>query len=151
MRKRFGGLPEPLQKQVAARAAGGIAFMFLSVAILSGFGELSFSLPFLLFSGFLLISGLKLCHDSLAGDYMCVQGVCKEIETAGIRRRTKNILVRLGDSTLKIPVRHGMKSLSIGDTVIIYLSDRTPVYEQEGGYMVSSYYALGIEKREEPE
>ncbi|BCZ37856.1 hypothetical protein GVanDAA622_25470 [Enterococcus faecium] len=48
---------------------------------------------------------------------------------------------------MKIPIRQRMKVLSIGDTVIIYLSDKTPVYEHEGSYMICSYYALGTKKR----
>ncbi len=147
MRERFCGLPEPLQKQAAVRIAGGMLFLFLFAAILIGFRDFYFSLPCLLFSGFLLISGLKLCYNSLAGDYMCVQGICEGIETTGIRKRIKGILVRLEGNKLRIPVRQGMKKLSVGDTVIIYLSDRTPVYEQDGDYMICSYYALGMEKR----
>lgn len=147
MREKFARLPAPLQKQTVIRVVGGTVFLFLFAVILIGFRDFYFSLPCLLFAGFLLISGLKLCYNSLAGDYMCVQGVCGGIETAGIRKRIRSILVGLEGSTLKIPVRQGMKALSVGDTVIIYLSDRTPVYEQEGGYMICSYYALGMEKR----
>lgn len=115
MRERFCGLPEPLQKQAAVRIAGGALFLFLFAAILIGFRDFYFSFPCLLFSGFLLISGLKLCYNSLAGDYMCVQGVCEGIETAGIRKRVRGILVRLEGSTLRVPVRQGMKRLSVGD------------------------------------
>ena len=147
MKKKFDGLPAPLQKQIAVRLAGGVVFLFLFAVILIGFRDFYFALPCLLFSGFLLISGLKLCYNSLTGDYMCVQGVCEGIETASVRKRIKAILVRLEGSTVKIPVRQGMKALSVGDTVIIYLSDRTPVYERDGGYMICSYYALDMKKR----
>lgn len=147
MRKKFDELPAPLQKQIAIRLVGGAIFLFLFAVILIGFRDFYFSLPCLLLTVFLLISGLKLCYNSLAGNYMCVQGVCEEIETAGIRKRIKGILVHLEGSTVKIPIRQGMKKLSIGDTVIIYLSDRTPVYERDGGYMICSYYALDMKKR----
>ena len=78
---------------------------------------------------------------------MCIQGTCEKIETVGLRKRTKGIWVQLEGNVVKIPIRQRMKVLSIGDTVIIYLSDKTPVYEHEGNYMICSYYALGIEKR----
>nr|WP_300563499.1 hypothetical protein [uncultured Acetatifactor sp.] len=47
---------------------------------------------------------------------------------------------------IEMPVRHRIRNLNKGDTVIVYLSEKTPVYEQENGYMVCSYYALEIGK-----
>ena len=147
MRKKFGELPVPLQKQIAVRLVGGAVFLFLFAVILLGFRDFYFSLPCLLLSGFLLINGIRLCYNSFAGDYMCIQGICEKIEMSGIRKRIKGIWVQLEGNVVKIPIRQRMKALSIGDTVIIYLSDKTPVYEQEGSYMICSYYALGTEKR----
>ena len=147
MKERFYELPAPLQKQIAIRIVGGAVFLLLFVIILLGFRDFYFSLPCLLLSGFLLINGIRLCYNSFAGTYMCIQGTCEKIETAGLRKRTKGIWVQLEGNVVKIPIRQRMKVLSIGDTVIIYLSDKTPVYEHEGNYMICSYYALGIEKR----
>ena len=140
MKERFYELPAPLQKQIAIRIVGGAVFLLLFVIILLGFRDFYFSLPCLLLSGFLLINGIRLCYNSFAGNYMCIQGTCEKIETVGI-------WVQLEGNVVKIPIRQRMKVLSIGDTVIIYLSDKTPVYEHEGNYMICSYYALGIEKR----
>ena len=133
MKERFYELPAPLQKQIAIRIVGGAVFLLLFVIILLGFRDFYFSLPCLLLSGFLLINGIRLCYNSFAGNYMCIQGTCEKIQLEG--------------NVVKIPIRQRMKVLSIGDTVIIYLSDKTPVYEHEGNYMICSYYALGIEKR----
>ena len=140
MKERFYELPAPLQKQIAIRIVGGAVFLLLFVIILLGFRDFYFSLPCLLLSGFLLINGIRLCYNSFAGN-------CEKIETVGLRKRTKGIWVQLEGNVVKIPIRQRMKVLSIGDTVIIYLSDKTPVYEHEGNYMICSYYALGIEKR----
>ena len=147
MKERFYELPVPLQKQIAIRLVGGAVFLLLFIIILLGFQDFYFSLPCLLLSGFLLINGIRLCYNSFAGNYMCIQGTCEKIETSGIRKRTKGIWVQLEENIVKIPIRQRMKTLSIGDTVIIYLSDKTPVYEHESGYMICSYYALGTEQR----
>lgn len=146
MKEKFYGLPAPLQKQIAIRIAGGAVFLLLFVSILLGFRDFYFSLPCLLLSGFLLINGIRLCYNSFAGNYMCIQGICEKIETVGIRKRIRGIWVQLEGNAVKIPIRQRMKVLSIGDTVIIYLSDKTPVYEHEGSYMICSYYALGTKK-----
>lgn len=58
---------------------------------------------------------------------------------AGIRKRIRNICIGTELHTIKMPVRHRIRNLNKGDTVIVYLSEKTPVYEQENGYMVCSY------------
>ena len=89
MKERFYELPAPLQKQIAIRIVGGAVFLLLFVIILLGFRDFYFSLPCLLLSGFLLINGIRLCYNSFAGNYMCIQGTCEKIETVGLRKRTK--------------------------------------------------------------
>ena len=39
-----------------------------------------------------------------------------------------------------------MKTLSAGDTVLVYVSDRAPVYERGDGYLLCDYYALEVKK-----
>lgn len=147
MKEKFEKLPKPLQTQIAIKLIGAAVFLFLFAVILIGFRDFIFSLPCLILSLFLAISGSWLCYNAFEGNYMCLQGVCESIETTGLRKRVKGILIRLENSSVvKVPVRQGMKMLRAGDTVIIYLSDQVPVYEHEGGYMISSYYALDMKK-----
>lgn len=135
-------LPQALRKQVLIRTLLGAGFLILFFVILASFRDFYFSIPCLLLSAVLLGNGGWLLVQGIRKNYIRLEGVCDKIETAGIRKRVRSIRILLEQDTLKIPIRQGMKQLAVGDTVIVYLSDRTPVYEQEGGYMICSYFAL---------
>lgn len=146
MRDKFKQLPEVLQRQVLIRFIGGIVFLFLFIVIQICFADIYFSLPCLIFGSVMIVNGGWLLYNSLQGNYLCVQGVCEQIETTGIRKRVKSICVSIDKNMLHVPVKRKAKGIAQGDTVILYLSDKTPVYEKDGGYMICSYYALEIKK-----
>lgn len=146
MRDKFKQLPEVLQRQVLIRFIGGIVFLFLFIVIQICFADIYFSLPCLIFGGVVIVNGGWLLYNSLQGNYLSVQGVCEQIETTGIRKRVKSICVRIDKNMLHIPVKRKAKGITQGDTVVLYLSEKTPVYEKDDGYMICSYYALEIKK-----
>ncbi|MCI9491251.1 MAG: hypothetical protein HFG97_14900 [Dorea sp.] len=146
MKERFKQLPEALQRQVMIRAVGGIVFLILFIVIQLSFGDIYLSLPCLLFGLVTIVNGGRLLYNSLSGNYLCVQGMCEQIETTGIRKRVKSICISIEKNMLRIPVRRRAKSISRGDTVVLYLSDKIPVYEKDGEYMIYNYYALEIKK-----
>lgn len=146
MKERFKQLPEALQRQVMIRAVGGIVFLILFIVIQLSFGDIYLSLPCLLFGLVTIVNGGRLLYNSLSGNYLCVQGMCEQIETTGIRERVKSICISIEKNMLRIPVRRRAKSISRGDTVVLYLSDKIPVYEKDGEYMIYNYYALEIKK-----
>lgn len=146
MKEKLYSLPRPLQKQVLIRLAAGAVFIFLMIVVLICSRDLYFALPCALLSGYLLINGGRVFYHGYRGDYIRIQGICEEIETVGIRKRIKNIRIAFDGYSVKIPVRQRMKRLAVGDTVIVYLSEKAPVYEQDGGYMICSYDALETEK-----
>lgn len=146
MRDKFKQLPEVLQRQVLIRFIGGVVFLFLFVVIQICFVDIYFSLPCLLFGGVMIVNGSWLLYNSLQGNYLCVQGVCEQIETAGLRKRVKSICISIDKNMLHIPVKRKARGIMQGDTVVLYLSDKTPVYEKDGGYMICSYYALEIKE-----
>jgi hypothetical protein len=47
---------------------------------------------------------------------------------------------------VKIPVRYRISRLSEGDTIVIYVAERTPVYERGGEYIIGNYYAMEIRR-----
>ena len=94
----------------------------------------------------MIVNGCLLLYNSNKGNFISVRGVCRQIETTGIRKRIRNVYIDTEPYTLKLPVRQRIKNLNKGDTVIVYLSEKTPVYEQGDGYMICSYYALEIRK-----
>ena len=146
MRERFKTLPDALKWQIASRFAGGAGFLLLFIVILIFYRSLYLWLPSLFFMSLLIVSGVFLMYNSITGNYVSVSGVCEDIEFTGIRRRVKSITLKLEENSLKISVRHKIKKLKLGDTVIVYLSVKTPVYPQDSGYVVFNYYAMEVRK-----
>ena len=146
MKDGFKCLPQALQRQVAIRLAAGAGFILLFFAVQLGLRDIYLSLPCLLFGSVMIVNGGLLFYNGIKGNFIRVQGICRQIETTGIRKRIKNLYIDMEPYTLKMPVRHRIRNLIRGDTVIIYLSEKTPVYEQDKGYMICSYYALEIKK-----
>lgn len=144
MKEKFKSLPEALQWQILSRFAGGVGFLLLFVVIMIFYRNMYLWLPSLFFMVLLIVSGSVLLYNSIKGNYVSVAGVCENIEVTGIRRRVKRITLKLEENSLTISVRHRIKKLKIGDTVIVYLSDKTPVYPTANGYDAFSYYAMEI-------
>lgn len=147
MRERFGKLPQALQKQVLFRSGASVLFWLLFIIILISFRDIYLILPCLLLAGYLTCSSIWLFFQSVAGNYMHLQGECIRLETIGIRKRVRSIHLALEQGIVKIPVRQRIRRLSEGDTVSIYVAEKTPVYERDGIYIISSYYAMEIQGR----
>lgn len=142
MKARLKNIPTVLQKQVVFRCGGGMLFFLLSVIFFAGVRDWYLIFPGLLCGGFLLISGLWLFYQAVSGNYIRLRGECIRIETMGLRRRISFIYLALEQGIVKIPVRHRIRKLVQGDVVTIYVAEQTPVYEKEGVYIISSYYAM---------
>ena len=142
MKERFKTLPEVLQWQIISRFAGGVGFLLLFIVIVIFYRNVYLWLPSLFFMAVLIVSGSVLLYNSIKGNYVSVAGVCENIEVTGIRRRVKSITLKLEENSLTISVRHRIKKLKVGDTVIVYLSVKTPVYPTANGYDTFTYYAL---------
>lgn len=146
MKEKLNMLPKSLQKQVLIRLAAGAVFLLLMIVIFIYSRDLYFALPCALLSGYLLINGSWLFYHGYHGEYVRIRGICEEIETVGLRKRIKSIRIAFDGYSVRIPVHQRIKRLAVGDTVIVYLSEKTPVYEQDGGYMICGYDALETEK-----
>lgn len=144
MKEKFKSLPEALQWQILSRFAGGIGFLLLFIVIVIFYRNVYLWLPSLFFMAVLIVSGSVLLYNSIKGNYVSVAGVCENIEVTGIRRRVKRITLKLEENSLTISVRHRIKKLKVGDTVIVYLSVKAPVYPQDDGYVVFNYYAMEV-------
>lgn len=144
MKEKFKALPDVLQWQILSRFASGIGFLMLFIVILIFYRSVYLWLPSLLFTVLLIVNGIFLLYNSINGNYVSVMGICENIEVTGIRKRVKSITLRLEEKSLKISVRQRIKKLKLGDTVIVYLSVKTPVYPLDDGYAVFNYYAMKV-------
>lgn len=146
MREKFKSIPFPLQKQIINRFAAGLLFVFLFLVILFCFWDVYLFLPCVFFAVFLIVNAILLFYNSYKGNYVCVEGICEHIETTGLRKRIKSITLELAENKLKIMIRHRIKRIAVGDTVVVYLAESTQVYDRDDGCLIGSYYALDIGK-----
>ena len=146
MREKFRLIPNALRRQILLRfALGGIALVLFPIVLLS-FWDVYFSLPCLLLAGFMTASGSLLVYHCCAGRYVTVRGICSELETRGFRKKTRALYIDVEDKRVKIPIRRNIKRLRIGDTVTVYLSPKTPIYEQDSILLVCDYHAIDIRR-----
>ncbi len=144
MKERFKNLPEVLQWQIISRFSTAASFLVLFIVVMIFFRNVYLWLPSLFFMVFLIVNGISLLYNITNGNYVSVQGVCDNIEVTAIRKRIKKITLQLEENSLMISVKHRIKKLKVGDTVIVYLSEKAPVYPQDGGYAVFDYLALSV-------
>ena len=146
IKESYLGLPYPLRKQVTVRIGVGTALFFLFAALAVFLQDIYLSLPCLLLSGFLLAGGVALFIQGVQGIYICVTGICTEIEGFGPRKKARSIYLQAEQGSVRIPLRRSMKHLSVGDTVTVFLTEKTPVYPPDGGFIICSYLALELGK-----
>lgn len=146
MGEKLQGLPAALQRQILLRLGIGVVSFLLFFVILFLSWDIYLCIPCLILSAFLIVNGGSLFYNCIKGTYVVVQGVCSEIETKGIYKKVKAIYIAADGKQLKIPVRQRIKKLRAGDTVTVYMSNRTPIYEDGNVFTVCSYHALDIRK-----
>ena len=149
MREKFRQLPKVLQLQVLRRFAVAVVFVIAFFITLFGFWDIYLFLPCLLFAGFFVVNALRLFYTCIRGDYISVSGTCVQVGTTAIRKRIKSLTLEYEEEAprlLTVSIHERIKRLSVGDTVTIYLSEKTPVYSRDGAYLIYGYYAVEIRK-----
>lgn len=149
MREKFRQLPKVLQLQILRRFAVAVVFVIAFFITLFGFWDIYLFLPCLLFAGFFIVNALRLFYTCIRGDYISVSGTCVQVETTAIRKRVKSLTLEYEEEVprlLTVSIHERIKRLSVGDTVTIYLSEKTPVYSRDGAYLIYGYYAVEIRK-----
>ena len=147
MKEKWIKMPMALPRQVLFRFGGGGLFLMILLFLMTGSRDLYLLLPCVLCMIWLAGSGFWLFLQAAGGNYMCLQGQCIRIDTSGLRKRVRAVHLALEQGTVKIPVRYRISKLSEGDTVSIYLAEKTPVFERDDTYIISSYYAMEIQRR----
>ena len=149
LKKIFEQLPTALQRVIAQRIAAAAVFTLCFLVTFCSFGDVYLFLPCLLFAGFFIVNALRLFYTCIRGDYISVSGTCVQVETTAIRKRVKSLMLEYEEEVprlLTVSIHERIKRLNVGDTVTIYLSEKTPVYSRDGAYLICGYYAVEIRK-----
>lgn len=142
MKEKFLRIPVPLRKQILIRLGGcglGIAMMLMMFAYR---GDWKLLLPCIALSAACLQSAASLFDRCDRKQYVVITGRCTEIEKTPFRKRTKAVYLCSDEFNLKIVCIGKMRNLIPGDTLSVYVSDNTAVYDMDGCKVICSYLAL---------
>lgn len=146
MKRKFQALPSALQRQILLRFSIGALSLILFLLVVILYWDFYLSASFLLFSLVFGISGVLLLLRALGGKFVSIEGICRQVEKTPIRRKPKTVFVSAGPHTVRICLRHQLKSVSEGDGIVVYVADNMPVYQQDGCEVLNGYIAMEIRK-----
>lgn len=132
MKEKLKNLPPPLRKQALLRFAGAGACFCLLLVVIIGFRQMMLCLPFFIMGAFSAGSGALIVWRTNQGKILILEGVCSQVDTTLFRHRPKAVVVKCGEHSVKVYLRHRTGNLSPGDSLRIYVADSTPVYEDDG-------------------
>ncbi|MEE1505097.1 MAG: hypothetical protein UGF89_12745 [Acutalibacteraceae bacterium] len=144
-KEAFDNIPRCLKDIFIKRFAIGIVMFVISLvaAIVVGF---SLSLPCFCVSGFFLITGIGMLYNCITGEYVIVNGVCKNIELTSVKGKIKALYISAedGKSVLKLLPKENAKKFNIGDSVIVYVPSKATITKNDGVFDVREYYCIEL-------
>lgn len=106
------------------------------------------ALPCLILSVLLIVKTAIMFYNCIAGHYLEIKGVCSDVEKTPFRRRIKTITVKAEDKKLKLNAHYSIKNVNTGDTLTVYMSKKSPLYNQNGIYIANEFYGVSVDKEE---
>ena len=146
MKKFFQKLPLVLRKQILLRFVSAAIGLFTAALFAFWFREFVLCLPFLLLAFVSGSAGAALLIRVMQGGFVRVEGICTQVERAGIRRRPKALVLSAAEHTVKIYLQSRLEAVP-GDRITAYLADNMPVYQRDGYEVVNGYLAVDIIKK----
>ena len=141
-KRQYEHLPAPLRQLINLRLIGAAAGLFLTLVILLVFAEPPLMLPSLLLLFWSSADAWRLYRLFTHQEYLVLSGVCTKVDMSPIRRRPKAIYTDIEGRSVKISLNRPLGSVMIGDTIVIYLSRQSPIYESDGVSTIFRYYAV---------
>ena len=142
MKEKYKQIPQPLRKQILLRCAGaGLALaMLLFVLVYSR--DWRFFIPCVVAAVLCIASAALLFNRCVRGKYVVITGICTEIERTSIRKRIKALHLQTEEHHVRLVGVRGLRSLSVGETLSLFVADNTPVYSVEGSNVICNYITL---------
>lgn len=142
LRETFNGFPAVLQHQILLRfgmTLGGLAAFGLFWTLSSAFW---FGVLFLILALWIGASGIQMFLTLYHGKYTRVKAICKQVITTPILKRPKALILSTGQGDLRLRIQQRIRKPEVDEFFVVYLADSTQLYQNEDGYLVSSYLAI---------
>ena len=139
--KKMAKVPGVLEEQIWIRFGLGAVMSIVWIILLFSAGAY-IGLPWFLMAAYLIGSSTPLAINCLSGKITTIVGVCRAVESSGLRKRPRAAVIVVDGSPVRIQLHQRRCSIREGDTVVVYTSDRTPVYKRDGCDHLYEYYAI---------
>lgn len=146
MKEEFMRIPVPLRKQISIHMGFSATAFLLFFIILFSSWDFRLCFPCLILAVFLLVNDGILLYQCLDGNYIRLTGICTRIQTTGLHKKVKAVQADVEGVLLQIRVKHRLRNIAVGDSVELYASVHTPIYEQDGIHIIYDYYAMEVKK-----
>ena len=143
--KKMAKVPVVLEEQIWIRFGLGVVMSVVGIVLLFSVGQY-IGLPWFLIAAYLIGSSTLLAINCISGKITTIVGVCRGVETAGLRRRPTAAVIVVDGSPVRIQLHQRRSPMREGDTVVVYASDRTPVYRKDGCDNLYGFYAMEVRR-----
>ena len=144
--QRIKSLPELLQRQILLRFALAAALLAFGLASTIIWRDASMLLIIAVAAVFAVL-GIRISYR----DYIVIHGICINVESTMIRRRTKVIVIRTEmnglETELRIPLRQQFRKIAIGDILDVYVDAEAQIHEWDGDFRLQSCIAIEKAKK----
>lgn len=137
-------MPEPLQKQILLRLGLGAIFLVSLTVLIVAVGDMYLWLPCAGAVVFFFAAAFILFRRAVLGEYVVVDGICAEVGTTAIKRRSKFLILHAESTAVKVLLHSRLKQIPIGTEIKLYISKNTPVYKQNGLQILYTYIAIDV-------
>ncbi len=148
LKELYMKLPALLRKHITINILAASLAVILFFIVIFCFSDIVLALPCLILSVLLIVKTAVLFYNCIAGNYLEIKGVCSDVEKTPFRRRVKSIIVKAEDKKLKLNAHYSIKNVNIGDALTVYMSKKSPLYNQNGIYIADEFYGVSVDKEE---
>jgi hypothetical protein len=144
LRRIAAELPSPLLRLMEEHLLCMVGSLSAIIVLLFLSADARLLLPPAAILLFAALSAFSLYRAYTSGDILFLTGTCTALEQTPIRRKTKVIYAVFEDRQVRIRLNRSISEASVGDSVMLMLSGKAPIYEQDGLCTVFRYYTVSV-------
>lgn len=144
LRQIAAELPSPLLRLMEEHLLCMVGSLSAIIVLLFLSSDARLLLPPAAILLFAALSAFSLYRAYTNGDILFLTGTCTALEQTPIRRKTKVIYAVFEDRQVRIRLNRSISEASVGDSVMLMLSGKAPIYEQDGLCTVFRYYTVSV-------
>lgn len=149
MKKARKDIPGSIRQQIRIRMFSGVVIGILFMITWIATGQFQVCAMLLFLAILILVNGSLMLYNCSRGRFLHLSGKCVDMERSRIFGRTRRIHVETENIIVSIPMHRNLNQLHIGDTVHIYLSEKTPLMICNDMYVINHLYAVKAERKKD--